>query len=538
MGLLDYLLKGSKHSQWLNHRTLYLLGLATIVCGLAWSNALMSIGQFILLGNWIIELGFKNKLKRLKENNLIWVLISIYLLHLLGLLWTENFEYAIKDLRVKLPLLSLPIIIGTTKKLSLKEWKGIISIYLTTLFLLTLASLVKLSGFLAYKIIDKRELSIYISHIRYGLNIAFGIFLLLELRFFTKKKNLWLTYLMSIWFLVCLVLFGLYTGLVCIVITAFFYLLYLKSNSKRISSFLKVLNVFIVLVISYGIYTIYGVYQDFKTQIDLEYDQDNLIANSNNGTPYSHDTSSVLRENGVYLYRFIAFEELKSEWNKRSEIAWGKEDLKQNHIGGTLIRFLSSKGLKKDSVGVSKLKSNEIEAIEKGIANVYYLNHSPLKNRIYATFYEIQTYQETGWANGFSLVMRYEFWKTAAQIIRENPIKGVGTGDIQQAFKKEYVTQNSVLDEEYRRRAHNQFITFFATFGFIGILIFIFYLFFPLLNPLPNKRLYFVFFAILTISFLTEDTLETQAGVTLFALFNSLLLLGLKDFSSKQIDTV
>jgi len=38
---------------------------------------------------------------------------------------------------------------------------------------------------------------------------------------------------------------------------------------------------------------------------------------------------------------------------------------------------------------------------------------------------------------------------------------------------------------------------------------------------------YLSFFIIAVISFLTEDTLETQAGVTFFAFFNSFFLLGI-----------
>jgi hypothetical protein len=36
--------------------------------------------------------------------------------------------------------------------------------------------------------------------------------------------------------------------------------------------------------------------------------------------------------------------------------------------------------------------------------------------------------------------------------------------------------------------------------------------------------LYITFFLIAVVSFLTEDTLETQAGVTFFAFFNSFFL--------------
>ena len=48
---------------------------------------------------------------------------ALFLLHLIGCLWTSDFDYAIKDLTIKLPLLILPIIIGTSKRFTVQEWK-------------------------------------------------------------------------------------------------------------------------------------------------------------------------------------------------------------------------------------------------------------------------------------------------------------------------------------------------------------------------------------------------------------------------------
>jgi hypothetical protein len=54
---------------------------------------------------------------------------------------------------------------------------------------------------------------------------------------------------------------------------------------------------------------------------------------------------------------------------------------------------------------------------------------------------------------------------------------------------------------------------------------FLFTLFYPMirLNKI-HDFLYITFFIVAAVSFFTEDTLETQAGVTFYAFFNSFLL--------------
>jgi O-antigen ligase len=48
-----------------------------------------------------------------KQHKLLWMLPLLYLLYLIGLLWTSNFKYAGLDLQIKLTFLLLPFIIGT-----------------------------------------------------------------------------------------------------------------------------------------------------------------------------------------------------------------------------------------------------------------------------------------------------------------------------------------------------------------------------------------------------------------------------------------
>jgi O-antigen ligase len=82
-----------------------------------------------------------------------------------------------------------------------------------------------------------------------------------------------------------------------------------------------------------------------------------------------------------------------------------------------------------------------------------------------------------------------------------------------------------VLEQRWRLRAHNQYLSIAIGMGLVGLIWFLFTLFYPLLKlNMHANFLYVSFFAIAIISFLTEDTLETQAGVTFFAAFNSYFL--------------
>ena len=105
-----------------------------------------------------------------------------------------------------------------------------------------------------------------------------------------------------------------------------------------------------------------------------------------------------------------------------------------------------------------------------------------------------------------------------------------GTGDIVDAYKTQYEKMNSDLAPKYRLRAHNQYLTFAATFGIFGLLYFIFTLIYPM-RVLNKTRdfLYVTFWITAVLSMITEDTLETQAGVTFFAFFNCLYLFARDD---------
>ena len=95
---------------------------------------------------------------------------------------------------------------------------------------------------------------------------------------------------------------------------------------------------------------------------------------------------------------------------------------------------------------------------------------------------------------------------------------GVGTGDVDRAFKEQYEKDQSKLEEKWRLRTHNQYITLGIAFGVSGILLVMAVLFYPLISNYKAAGFVFSsFILIAAVSMLSEDTLETQAGITFFA---------------------
>jgi len=119
---------------------------------------------------------------------------------------------------------------------------------------------------------------------------------------------------------------------------------------------------------------------------------------------------------------------------------------------------------------------------------------------------------------------RILLWPVAIEVIKENPIIGVGTGDIKDVLLAKYEEKGlaGVLDEKLN--AHTQFLQSFAALGIIGFLLLLGGLLIPFFKSLWSRHyIYTVFLLIIIINSLTESILEVQAGVVFYAFFNSLL---------------
>ncbi len=505
------------------HHYIYVFALIILVIGLPLSKFLMSLSQLILAGNWLLEGDLKNKCVRFWKNKPALILSSLLLLHFIGLSYTSDFAYAFKDIRIKAPLFILPLILSTSKPISLQLFNAILKLLVGAVIVGTVISALILVGVIHRPVIDTRAISIFISHIRFALLICVAIFISGYFIFNALTifgKIIWV--LVIFWLVLFLILMESLTGLAALSITTFVLLIFavLKSKNRTLKYGTLLLILGSITLLGYYVNSIAN--ENNKKEI---VDFSKLDTYTSRGNLYEHDVRAKITENGYLIWINCCAKELEQSWNKRSSIKIGSKDLNGNDIYFTLIRFLASKGLRKDADAVFILTDDEVKAIERGVSNVNYQSVSSLKGRIHETLWEIDLYRTTREASGHSLTQRFEYWKAGLGIIKSNLFFGVGTGDVPMAFEQEYIKNNSSLGKEWRLRSHNQYLSITITFGVVGLLWFLATLIYPLLNKSARvDYLYIAFFIIAIISFFTEDTLETQAGVTFYAFLNSFLL--------------
>ncbi len=115
-------------------------------------------------------------------------------------------------------------------------------------------------------------------------------------------------------------------------------------------------------------------------------------------------------------------------------------------------------------------------------------------------------------------------WDATLKIALKNTPFGVGTGDIKDELREEYLKNNYTEPYSENHNAHNQYLQLFATLGILGILIFFIILFLPFGIGLKRKNILFVIFGvIICINFFFESMLEKQVGAMFFCFFFPLL---------------
>lgn len=504
------------------------VGLLTLlIVSLPFSPFMVSLSQILLLINWLLEGNFHQKWFRLKHRRSIWIFVSFYLMHLIWLAGTEDWNHAADTLRIKLPLLLLPIIIGTSDDLSPKKVMFILRWFIIGIFAATIMALGIYWGWWGEPIRDIRELSPFISHIRFSLLIVVAIFTLMHWIKTSEKilDRMQVLHMLTIlWFILFLFFMKALTGVVILVIT--FFLLLLVFINRIENQLLKIFFIALMYAVPFfSAITIVKVYYQYHRENKIALDS--LPKYTANGNAYYHDTSHWAVENGHRVWLFVCEPELAKEWNKRSRIAYDSLDRKGQSLRSTLIRYMTSLGLPKDSVGVTKLTGTDIVNVENGMTNILFAKKYSIIPRIYEVIWELDHHRHTGAVDNHSVIQRFVYYQIALHLIRHNFLFGVGTGDLPKEYLHYYQTHPTGISPERWWQTHNQYLRAFATFGIVGFVIFLVTFIAPPFFERKWQSYYFVMiFLIIMLSFLNEDTLETQAGVTFTAFFYSLFLWG------------
>lgn len=387
---------------------IYFYLICGVIIGVFFSPAINSISTGLLLLNWLVEGKFRTKWNALKNNKAVWTIIAIFLIHILGLLYTSNFQYALKDLRIKLPILILPVVFASSAKISMDDFLVLLKVLVFTALASSLYSFYIYLRYYGNVIVELRAISTIISHIRLSLLNCLAAFACFYLIFKNNYKKA--TLINVVWFLIAAWLF-IFNGIL----------------GARMG-----ILVFLVLIIL-GVFYI------------------------------------SIKKKKLWLSLILITAALS-------------------------LPFISYYGIKS------------------------------VKMRVDEGINELRNYQHGGDPSGQSISQRFVFWEIGYHIFKKSPLIGIGTGDVADEYKKFYA-QNDVIDKKFQHRAHNQYLTILLTFGIIGFVVFMIGVIYPLFwNRKYLDYFYVVFIVSFLLSMTMEDTIETQAGVTFYAFFNSLFL--------------
>ena len=515
--------------KWGTHRFFFVFSTALIVVSLPVSEFGLSLGIIVLSSNWFVEADFLSKWKRLKNNVPALSVLGIYLIHILWLLNTNNLDYALHDIKIKLPLLAFSVVYGSSAEIKPKQKSLILHLYIYSVFAATFLSLLSWKGLWLKGEDFQNSISPFISHIRFSLMIVFAIIVALYLSF--EKVERWHYLLLVVWLAIFLLLLKSLTGVIVFVIVLTPLLVWCVKFYKPQVHIKKTL--IIVLVPLFVIAFFLSLYIQKEASIYFSRPEININDYPKytvNGNKYINNTMNKQLENGMYVWHLINWDELEREWGNRSKVSfWGKDDKGQN-IYSTTMRYMTSLSLTKDSLGISQLTEEDFLHITKGYTNYKLTNKLSLYPFLERIFTEIMAYKKENNPNGLSFLQRMAFAKNGIYVIKHNVLLGVGTGDVNDEIMLSYKHSNTGLYDKYWFRPHNQYVTFTVAFGLIGLSFVLFFFFVQIRNALAVKNFLLLFFiAITLLSFLNEDTLETHTGASFIAFFLTFLIVAKKN---------
>ena len=517
------------------HRTIYIVLLALLGGCMVTSTYASNLVWVLLSVNWLCEGRWREKWQMAKESRLLHAYMTIYLALVVGMLWTGNTAFGLSVLQVKLPLLVVPLIILTTERPRGIERFCVEWVYIITLFIVTIIAVVRM---ITIPELPYRDAVPYISHIRFALNCCMVIFILVgeigdketgDLEIWSKvirrketgdkgvrSKNFRVIIakgILVVWLLAFLVLIRSFTAFAVLAVVSLVMILAYHRRWPLVALW--------VLIAGLTVFVIGREVKSYYHMVPLA--EGPLAEQTANGRSYSHANDGII-ENGNYINNYVCSEELRKEWNNRSSIDYDDVTADGYSVESTLVRYLNAMGQTKDSMGVAAMSDADIDAVERGVANPVYEGSNPLRKMVYVMLLEREFYVHTHAVAGFTMLQRFELWRTTVDIIKDNPLFGVGTGDAVDELHSRLENQGSELTGT-TKRTHNEYLSLMAMIGIVGFAAIVF----MFIRAIPDKKKtpcigYLMTAWILTIliSCVTEDTLDTLAGILFCSWFLAL----------------
>ena len=477
-----------------------------VVLAFPWSNALMSVatGGLAAVALWTRFRVSAPADRRAQWGG--WPLLALVMWTAASFLWSDVPEGAWNDARVKLPLAvgALAWMVGAARPLAVQvNASRIVScaVFSAVLATWTLVGLDVVDGGPN----GGREASRFISHIRFGL--WWAVLLPWALQYI---RGLWASLVVASAFLAWSWTESV-TGLIAGVITAAWWapMWWASVRGKRPewpeirALFMRLAGVGVVLVSCLILLT-------SSLPMDRP-DPHGLAEFTQGGEAYMHRLDRRVTENGHFIWTEVAWGELANGWGLRSNMPF-------DEVKSRLIRFLASKGWPKDGAAVAALDAEEIRAIEAGYASVVEWRGIGWVKRWNRIRFNWGQWLDGRRTSDASLLARSVYQQAAWSAISANLgpgflIGGVGSGDALSTLRESYERTLPDWPERDRHRPHQQYLSLCLGLGLVGLLLWL-----VAMGQAVRRTWAWPSALVLALSGFSEDTLNTQAGVTLAVL--------------------
>lgn len=489
------------------HRNIYLVLLAllggTMVCS-TWAANLV----WVLMGvNWLLEGRWSDKWQRLRSSRLLHLYVAYCAVLAVAMAWTSNVGFGLHVLQVSLPLLVVPLVVLTSPAATGQARSTILWVYAMTVAVVAVIAVVRIA---TIEGLPYRDAVPYISHIRFALNCCMVAIICLG-RMRRHGAGRWAAAVLALFMVAFLVLLRSFTGLAVLALVSLVLTLVYARHWWSV-------GLWVVAAAVAAIAVGHEVHSYYRLAPLAEQPLAELTAN---GRPYRHACDGII-ENGNYINNYICKEELQQEWEQRSALPYNSLTDEGYDVEPTLVRYLNALGLTKDSAGVAALTDKQIAAVERGVANPVYEEGNQLRKMVYVLLFEREYYVHTNAVKGFTLIQRLELWGATLDVIGQHPWLGAGTGDAIDEMHLCLELSGSELSGT-NKHTHNQYLTLLAMTGGVGFAIVAFFAARAIVGSRSKRQsserrrrpsaLMLAWALAAAISFLTEDTLDTLAGI-------------------------
>lgn len=507
----------NKHSE-----LVYFLTLAISCATCFWGNFLITISTILLAAFWIFDGNYRQSLRMLVGRKSALCFLAIPLVVVLRMIVQLPDDNAITFISKYLQPLIFIFVIGSKPELSKKKFHMVLFLFVASIVINSFYNTIQYA--LTHDATDNfRSISPFISYIRLTLFVLTAIFacayLLRQKEFFFKYERIFL-WLSMIWLTVFVIILKSITGYVILCASIFLFLVYLICQSQD-----KKRKIVFLSLIAGGFLVVFAiVYSEAK--YFLQPDSiivEELEQTTPNGNAYTHNVNYEI-ENGHYVNIYICQKELAEAWHERTQTSIWAKDRNENIYYYTLIRYMTSKNLRKDKTDFDKLTDKEILAVQNSFTNYRFLSNSKLNKRIYEAIWELYMYANGTSPDNHSIPQRFEFAKCTFLSLQEKNIWfGLGA-NVRDEMRQTYEKMNS-LSESNWNLPHNQYLLMLILCGIVGFVIFVLGLIGAFVFSKSRWNILTIgWFLLVVISCFSEDSFNTAAGQVCCCLFGSLLL--------------